>query len=166
MEENSNHAHHTTVQDRSGRTPQLLPQFETSVAFHITAAFCLKIENSILTFFIEEKQFSLDRVSKKPYRFLPFICLKDSTWAPQEQTKTVQQTFLFLRRYSRKTALKLVSTKSTTLCQRSQQLGEHRVSVVNDYADTVAAQSTTTWTRVSVVDNYADTWEIILLWKN
>ena len=29
-----------------------------------------------------------------------FICLKDSTWAPYEQAKTVSRTFSFSRRYS------------------------------------------------------------------
>ena len=32
-----------------------------------------------------------------PEIFVHFICLKDSYWAPYKQTKTVLQTFLFLR---------------------------------------------------------------------
>ena len=56
--------------------------------------------------------------------FWPFFCLKDSTWAPYEQAKTVSWTISFSQRYSRKTG----------------------VCVVNDYADTVSVYSTTTWT--------------------
>ena len=75
-----------------------------------------------------------------------FFCLKDSTWAPYEQAKTVSRTFSFSRRYSRKTCVRVVnkyadtvsaySTTTPTSCQRSQRLRGHLVSVVSDYEDT------------------------------
>ena len=54
------------------------------------------------------------------------------------------------------------------MCQRSQRLRRHDVSV--DYADTVSADTCQgshrlRGHRVSVVVDYADTREIILLWK-
>ena len=75
-----------------------------------------------------------------------FFGLKDSTWAPYEQAKTFSRTFSISRRYSQKT------------CGHE----------VDDYADTVSAQSTTNPTRcqcsqqlcrhrVSIVNDYADT---------
>ena len=53
-----------------------------------------------------------------------FFGLKDSTWAPHEQAKTFSRTFSISRRYSQKT------------CGHE----------VDDYADTVSAQSMTTRT--------------------
>ena len=75
-----------------------------------------------------------------------FFGLKDSTWAPYEQAKTFSRTFSISRRNSQKT------------CGHE----------VDDYADTVSAQSTTNPTRcqcsqqlrrhrVSIVNDYADT---------
>ena len=55
-----------------------------------------------------------------------FFCLKDSTWATYEQAETVSQTFLFSRRYSRKTCVPVVVNDAGT-----------GVSVVVDYADMV-----------------------------
>ena len=38
-----------------------------------------------------------------------FFCLKDSTWAPYEQTKKVSRTFSFSRRYLRKKCVRVVN---------------------------------------------------------
>ena len=79
-----------------------------------------------------------------------FFGLKDSTWAPYEQAKTFSRTFSISRRYSQKTCghevddyadtVSVQSTTNPTRCQCSQQLRRHRVSIVNDYADTVSAE--------------------------
>ena len=78
------------------------------------------------------------------------FCLKDSTWGPYKQTKTVSC------RYSLKTCVSIVndygvnivnnyavmmsawSITRLTQFQRSQRLPGHRVSVVNNYANTVS----------------------------
>ena len=94
--------------------------------------------------------------------FWPFFSLKDSTWAPYEQAKTVLRTFLFLQRYSQKNVyprsqrirwhtwnyftLEKIKNKKVMKkkiefflkigCLQSRWLWRHRVLVVVDYADT------------------------------
>ena len=46
--------------------------------------------------------------------FRPFFCLKDSTWTPYEQAKTVSRIFSFSWRYSPAKFENRVSTKSRT----------------------------------------------------
>ena len=58
-----------------------------------------------------------------------FFGLKDSTWAPYEQAKTVSQNFLFSRRYSIAKFVNCVSALTTLT----------HVRVVVDCADTVSA---------------------------
>ena len=71
------------------------------------------------------------------HKFLTLFCLTDSTLAPDEQAKTVLQTFSFLRRYSQKTCGGVIVDFSDT-SWNIRWLRGHGFSVVNDYADTVS----------------------------
>ena len=59
------------------------------------------------------------------------IFIKNSTWAPCEQAKTVSQNFSFSQRYWRKMCVCVVKDYADTF-QRSQQLRGHSVSIVNE----------------------------------
>ena len=61
--------------------------------------------------------------------------------------------------------LSVWSTTTRTLCQRSQGLCGHCVSIVNDYADMCQHSQRLRGHCFKVVNDYADTQEIILLWK-
>ena len=92
-----------------------------------------KSSSSVFNFFLLGFSHVKGTVSRD---FWPiFFCLKDSTWVPYEQAKTVSRTFSFLQRYSRKPCVSIVNNYADTR-QHSKRLRGHRVSVVNDYADT------------------------------
>ena len=48
-------------------------------------------------------------------KFLTFFGLKDSTWTPSEQAKTVSQNFSFSQRYSQKTYVRIVDVFADTV---------------------------------------------------
>ena len=56
----------------------------------------------VLMIIVNQSQISQCRFLKAQCHeiFKTFFCLKDSTWAPYEQAKTVSQTFQFSQRYS------------------------------------------------------------------
>ena len=84
------------------------------------------------------------------------FCLKDSTWAPYEQTKTVSRTFSYSSKFNSKVK-KLhdhVVTSTAIRCPLSQRLRRHCVHVVSDYFSTCLRS---TPTRVRVVNTYVDT---------
>ena len=88
--------------------------------------------------------------------FRQFFCLKDSTWAPYEQTKTVSRTFSYSSKFNSKVK-KLhdhVVTSTAIRCPLSQRLRRHCVHVVSDYFSTCLRS---TPTRNRVVNTYVDT---------
>ena len=73
-----------------------------------------------------------------------FFFLKDLTWAPYEQAKTVSRKFFVFVKIFPKNVCPHSYNDYADMFQHSQRLRRHHVSVVKDYADTH---------------------EIILLWK-
>ena len=54
-------------------------------------------------------------IARLSLSYIVFFCLKDSTWAPYEQTKKVSRTFSFSRRYLRKKCVRVVNNNMYVL---------------------------------------------------
>ena len=78
-----------------------------------------KVTNSVETASTLKMSFKIT-VSRD---FWPFFCLKDSTWAPYEQAKTVSRTYSF---FAKIFAKKRMSAKSTTTFYVSTTTLTHR----------------------------------------
>ena len=76
----------------------------------------------VLMIIVNQSQISQCRFLKAQCHeiFKTFFCLKDSTWAPYEQAKTVSQTFQFSQRYS------IAKFKNRVFVYSRQQLRGHK----------------------------------------